>query len=153
MQIMTKRIGAIMLAACLLVVLAFGSVMAWGEGEASNSLTVELSGAAYNDETITPDIEAKDVTYDVYQIASGVKDLNYDTYNYVWDIDNFKELTDRDKAAHTASAWKDIADDAAGIVARDSLNADKTGIGGEELTGLQNGLFLSISNLYCLNSS
>ncbi|MBR0404837.1 MAG: hypothetical protein IJI68_06495 [Eggerthellaceae bacterium] len=146
MQIMTKRIGAIMLAACMLAVLAFGGAMAWAETSqaGNNSLTVQLSGAAYNDQSVTVDITASDVEYDLYQIASGEKDPRFDTWNYTWDITAFASLKDQADVADSASDWQDVADAAAALVEQNSIPADKQGTGGTAIKELNNGLFLVI---------
>jgi hypothetical protein len=102
-----------------------------------------LSDKAYNDDQTTIDITAGDVKYDLYKIAEGTKDQNYDTWHYDTWTTAFASLKPS-TTPKTASDWQKIADAAAALVEKNKIPADKEGTGGEPLKSLDNGLFLVI---------
>ena len=111
MQRVSKRIGIIALAMCLLAALAVGGVMAWAEGEPDwakhadgNTLTIN----ATNTDTMAEDIATADVVYDIYQVATAEKNGTYDIYDYTW-VEPFGSGAVDLSLYPTGSAWHDRA--------------------------------------------
>ena len=116
MQTARNRIGATILAACVLVALAFGGVYALAAGEypAPGTNTLKVTATSSSDAAFVEDIATADVVVDVYKIAEGEPDATYVKYNYTF-IDSFKDLNVSDDP--TAEEWEAVAKQAATKVA------------------------------------
>ena len=158
MQIMTKRISALVLAACLLAVLAFGGVMAWAAGSwwpEGNTNTLEVT--ATNQDEHKADIANANVVADVIKIADATADESYQVFGYTlvapFDTDalNGYLKVAYDKSG-SASDWQKLADEAAKLA---TLTADGsmrvTGVPAEgditnALSDRPDGLYLVIAH-------
>jgi len=142
-----------MLAACLLVALAFGGVAAWaadsGQG-GENKLTVHATNST--DEAFIADIAQASVQVDVYQVAAAEKDLKYDTYNYTLETpySSLQDLLDYAlDPKNKESNWQDFSDAAAKLLFDGAEGVSGTLVKanvpvGEALENLSNGLFMVI---------
>lgn len=148
MQIVSKRLGAIVLGACLLVALAFGGFTAfaavtWQGSGFSNSLTVE----ATNNDTMKPDIDKANVEVDVYRVATAQKNGSYDVYDYTWEAPFGTGAIDISKLDN--DGWQKLADDAAkevGKASTDSPIDHVTVDAGAKLDTIDNGLYLLMAH-------
>jgi len=136
-----KRLGAALLAACLLVALAFGGVAAYAAnaGTGNNTLTVNVAGG------FNGDVANANVTVDVYRIGSAEKDPNYDTYNYNFNVDPFTDLKSLYTPASMSGAkWQELANEAATKI--EGVTPVVSNVeAGEAITGLENGLYLVVA--------
>ena len=146
MQMLRKRLGITALAACLLVALAFGGVVAWAVGvwplpEGPNTLTIT---AAQNDSRNQTDLasalsDESDplvLVADVYKVATATPSSTYVTYDYEL-LKKFADDPDVLKAYNAAvvghaADWETFANKAAKIVDVDNpdytLTFDSNGI-------------------------
>ncbi len=139
MQIAKKRLGAVLLAVCLLAALAFGGIAAYAAsaGTGNNTLTVN---ATTNPED---DIASAGVTVDVYKIASAT--ASGSTYEYTFDVAPFTELgKSYAPASMTGAKWQDLADQAAEMLG-DAKPMASAVPAGEAITGLEDGLYLVVA--------
>ena len=157
MQIVSKRLGAIVLGACLLVALAFGGFTAfaavtWQGSGFSNSLTVE----ATNNDEMKADIDKANVVVDVYRVATAKKNGTYDVYDYTL-VDDFKNLkVPKSKDGSTVDiskldndGWQKLADDAAKEVGQASSGSGIDHVtvdAGTKLDTIDNGLYLLMAH-------
>ena len=138
MQMLRKRLSVTALAACLLVVLAFGGVVAWAVGvwplpEGPNTLTIT---AAQNDSRNQTDLASAlsaesdplVLVADVYKVATATPSSTYVTYDYALldDFADHEDVLDAFNAAMVGHAedWETFANKAAKIV--DVDNPDYT---------------------------
>ena len=143
MQTLTKRLGAVMLAAVLLVALACGGVMAWAQDD-------DAAVAGENTLTVNANVEAPgetatiNVNVDVYQIATAAKDPQFDTYHYTF-IEGFSDLEKSyDEQNMTGAKWQALADEAVKLI--DGVTPVAKGEPtGTKISGLSNGLFLVVA--------
>ena len=139
MQIAKKRLGAVLLAACLLTALAFGGITAYAAsvGTGNNTLTVNATNNPDDD------IASANVTTSVYKIASAT--ANGSTYDYAFDVAPFTDLgKSYAPASMTGAKWQDMANQAAELVG--DAKAMATDVpAGEAITGLEDGLYLVIA--------
>lgn len=139
MQIANKRLGAVLLAACLLVALAFGGISAYAvvAGTGNNTLTVSATNNAEDD------IASANVTVDVYKIATATQ--NGSTYDYAFDVAPFTGLSKGyAPSSMTGAKWQDLANQAAELVGDASASATAVPAG-EDITGLEDGLYLVVA--------
>ena len=137
-----KRLGAVLLAVCLLVALAFGGVSAYAAvaGTGNNTLTVN---ATNNPED---DIAKAGVTVNVYKIATATKDSSYDTYNFTFDVAPFTSLASSyTKDTMTGAKWQDLANQAATMTEGATAATTSPVPVGEAITGLEDGLYLVVA--------
>jgi len=136
MQIARKRLGAMVLAACLLVALAFGGTLAIAAGEWAPAGPYTLDVYAQSNEKLAADLASGDVDLvaDVYQLATGEEDTAYETYNYTLAFpfateemqDLFDNALDKDSAGDweaVGAAAKELVGDATPIKSA-TLSAD-----------------------------
>ena len=144
MQTLTKRLGAVMLAAVLLVALACGGVMAWAQDD-------DAAVAGENTLTVNANVEAPgetatiNVNVDVYQIATAAKDPQFDTYHYTFIDPTFSALNESyDEQNMTGAKWQALADEAVKLI--DGVTPVAKGEPtGTKISGLSNGLFLVVA--------
>lgn len=143
-QMLTKRLSAVVLMACLLVALAFGGVAAWAADwyGVDNTLTVEPCGedSEYASDLLSDDVE---VTVDVYKIASAEPHSVDKAFDYVLDPEGpFAELS-VPANPQDASDWDDLMNAAVAIVEGDSsITPTKSGLARTELGPFDDGLYL-----------
>lgn len=141
-----KRLGAALLAACLLVALAFGGVSAYAAnaGTGPNTLTVNVQSDSGGDVAKADAVNA-DVVVNVYRIGSAEYISSYDTYDYAFDVDPFTGLKSLyTPASMTGAKWQELANEAAKLVKKATPVASNVAVG-EEITGLENGLYLVVA--------
>lgn len=134
---LSKR-ALLVLAMCVTCVLAFGAAFAQASTDSrlggKNVLVVNVAN-----------IKDASAQVNLYRIATGSKDGTYDTYNYTFDVESFKELGNGyDPATMTSDSWQAMAETAKGIVADKKLTPDATAAAGDDITGLPDGLYLVI---------
>ena len=99
-----------------------------------------LRPSASNPET---DVKNANAQVNVYLVATASKDASYDTYNYTFDVEAFKELGKGfDQASMTSDSWIKMADAAKGIVEKNNVSPNVTAPLGESITGLRDGIYL-----------
>ena len=128
------------LAVCVTCVLAFGVTLAQAVTDANlggdNELVVNLADAQ-------TDVQNAGAQVNVYRIATGSKDANYDTYNYTFDVEPFTSLGEGyDPKTMTSDSWQSMAQAAQAIVASQGTTPVATAPAGDTITGLTNGLYL-----------
>ena len=136
---LSKR-AMLALAMCVACVLAFGATLAqaavdsWMGGK--NQLTIGVSDGG-------SDVKDANAQVNVYRIATGTKDSQYDTYNYTFDVDPFTELgKGYDPGTMNSDSWQAMAEAANKIVADNGTASNATAPVGEPITGLADGLYL-----------
>ena len=120
MQILRKRLGATVLAACLLVVLTFGGAIALAAGEwplpgGGNTLTITAATSSSNQTSLATDMSDSSVTLvvDVYKVAEATQNPNYQTYDYELTdhfrgVDGATEAFNKAQVGHAAD-WEAFA--------------------------------------------
>ena len=140
MQMLNKRLRALIVAACLLAALAFGGAVAWAVGSwwtpSGNTLTVEPT----NNAELAEDIAKADVVVDVFQIATATAREDTQAFDYKT-IDAFAGLTVPDDPK--ASDWQKLADDAAALV---KTTAEGTSAVSKAIPNLDDGLYLVLAH-------
>ena len=122
MQIARKRLGAMVLAACLLVALAFGGTLAVAAGEWAPGGPNKLDVYAQSNENLAADLASEDVklAVDVYQLATGQEDAAYETYNYTlafpFATESMQELFDAALDRDSAGDWEAVGDAAKELI-------------------------------------
>lgn len=152
MQIMTKRINALLLAVCLLAALVSGGAVAWaadsGQG-GENSLTAYAVDPSNTDTVMKDDLDKANVQVDVYQVAV------FDEASSVFSVVGVKGFEDKVLNAYLKEAQENenaakymelFSERAAKIVFSSSdIKPKRSDLPvGEKLTGLENGLYLLI---------
>lgn len=140
---MKHKIGkyvVLALVACAVCVLAFGNTLAQASVDSNMGGANELKVSVANPDT---DVKNANAQVNVYLVASASKDASYDTYNYSFDVDAFKELGKGfDQATMTSDSWIKMAEAAKGIVEKSNVSPNATAPVGESITGLKDGIYL-----------
>ena len=135
----SKRV-LLALAMCVACVLAFGTTFAHASIDSNMGGTNELQVSVADPDT---DVKNANAQVNVYLVATASKDATYDTYNYTFDVDAFKELGEGfDQATMTTDSWQKMAVTAKGIVESNSITPNATAPAGESITGLRDGIYL-----------
>ena len=144
-QILRKRMGAAIMALCLLVALACGGTIAVAAGgfpdEGTNTLTVTASSST--DEAFVEDITSASVVVDVYKIADAAPDASYVKYNYTL-VAPFDSLEITDFSAMNAEGWQKLAVSAAKLVTSDMEPMTVAADGETALDLPSDGLYLMV---------
>ena len=139
MQMLTKRLSAVVLMACLLAALAFGGT-AWAAGSwwtgDNNTLTVEST----NNPDLVDDLAKANVVVDVIKVASATARDDHETFDYEF-IGDYSGLSL--PADPKASDWRKLAEDAAAIA---KTTEDGTAAAGAPITKLEDGLYLVLGH-------
>lgn len=141
---MSNRLALAACVACALVacMLAFGATLAQADVDSglggANELLVSVS---VNEQD--PDVQKADATVSLYRVATGSKNADYDTYDYTFDVDAFKSISEGyDLATMTNYSWHSMAEAASLIVRDQEIPADATAKMGEKISGLADGIYL-----------
>ena len=141
-QILSNRLGAIVMAACLLVALAFTGQTAMADGgfpaNGDNSLTVDASSST--SKKINADIDKANVVVDVYKVADATPDESSVRYDYTL-VEPFDSKT-FNPAKMDADAWNKLAAAAAKVVTADMEHLTVAADGVSALTLPDDGLYL-----------
>lgn len=130
------------LALCVACALAFGATLAQAVVNSglggNNDLTIRVADA----ESEVGDVSLK---VNIYRIATGSKDADYDTYNYTFDVPAFSKLGEGyDPTTMTSDSWQSMAEAAKTIVEEDSVSPDAMAPVGEKISGLADGVYLAL---------
>lgn len=139
MQMLTKRMSALVLMACLLAALTFGGLTAWaaewwpGGGD---SLTVEPT----DNQALIEDMKSADVVLDVIQIATATPNEQSEYFEYTL-IGDYAKLKIPENP--TSSDWRALAEEAAKI-GKTTPNGDVDAWA--KLSDLDDGLYLVLGH-------
>jgi len=140
MQIARKRLGAMVLAACLLVALAFGGTLAIAAGEWAPAGPYTLDVYAQSNEKLAADLASGDVDLvaDVYQLATGEEDTAYETYNYTlafpFATEEMQDLFDNALDKDSAGDWEAVGAAAMEILSDPNKAKGATKVGSATLS-------------------
>lgn len=130
----------LVLATCVACVLAFGATLAQAAIDSGMGGKNQLTIGVADGESDVKDAKAQ---VNVYRIATGAKDSQYDTYKYTFEADPFTELgKGYDPQTMNSDSWQAMAEAAKKIVADNGTTPVAIASVGEPITGLADGLYL-----------
>lgn len=131
---LSKRI-AIVLAACVTCVLAFGVTLAKADVDSGMSGNNKLLVSIADNNSGLAGLDAQ---VNMYRVATATKDSGSDTYKYDFKVEAFSKLGEK----MAKSDWEGMAAEGAKIVRDRSLTPDAAAPAGQTITGLPDGIYL-----------